>query len=127
MAYNEQLKRYLEYSRYEISYFVHIWTHIKNWLPVDIALDDDAYYKYNSHPVWLYFRNSYDDSCEDWLPVVVDKNPYIPLSDAHLNIAYLDYLSVCQFIHTYCELIKKLADSEINISDFVSNVMKRVV
>lgn len=36
-----EYKKWLKYSKDETSEFVHIWSHIKTWLHVDICLDEE--------------------------------------------------------------------------------------
>lgn len=115
---------WLEYSRYESSEFVHIWAHLKPWLNVDIGLDDDEYYKLNRHPLWIYFRNGYDDSA-DWLPLIITpKRCYIPLPSHKLNITYSDYHAVCEFGQTFHTYLKQLADGAISFIQFADIVRK---
>ncbi len=115
-------REWLKYSVDECSEFIHIWANIKTWLNVDICLDDDAYYKMNEHPLWIYFRNGYDEGAE-WIPLIVTKNIcYIPLLNCALNITFSDYDKVCDFCKMFYGFIKQLADSIISYSDFTSAV-----
>lgn len=115
---------WLEYSRYESSEFVHIWAHLKPWLKVDIGLDDDAYYKQNAHPLWLYFRNGYNDTA-NWLPLIVTpERCYIPLPSHKLNIIHSDYQAVCGFGQTFHASLQQLADCDISFIQFTDIVRK---
>ena len=68
-------------------------------LSVDIMVDNDATYEYMEHPVWIYFRNGYDDICDDWIPMIVSKNPYLPYPNKRVNISNDDFYKVLEFVY----------------------------
>ncbi|MBO7190249.1 MAG: hypothetical protein J6V55_06660 [Alistipes sp.] len=88
-------------------------------LSVDIMVDNDATYEYMEHPVWIYFRNGYDDICDDWIPMIVSKNPYLPYPNKRVNISNDDFYKVLEFVYEYRIVIKALANIKISTRDFI--------
>ena len=93
-------------------------------LSVDIMVDNDATYEYMEHPVWIYFRNGYDDICDDWIPMIVSKNPYLPYPNKRVNISNDDFYKVLEFVYEYRIVIKALANIKISTRDFI-HIIKR--
>ena len=111
----QELNRWLDYREDEVSYFVHIWAHLSpQWSKIDLGLDDDGYYQFYGHPLWLYFKNSYDTESYDWLPLSIDANPHIPLPESmyELKISEQDFNTVKEFALRYANILKKVADGE---------------
>lgn len=115
----EITKQYKEYHSDEISEFIHIYTKFHPWLHVDILLDDDEQYIINKHPLWIYFRNSYNNDIIDFIPLVITPTYcYIPM-DVKLNISYYDFDEVRQFCMTFYNIIKSIADCKVDSSELV--------
>lgn len=115
----KEYRRWRRYRQDEASSFVHIWAHLSPYLNVDIGLDDDGYHKYFHHPLWIYFKNSYETDSREWLPLIVDGTEcYIPLPEYHLHISEEDFREIVSFAGYYSKLIKRLADSEMNFGLF---------
>ena len=121
-----ELARWLTYRDEEASDFVHIWAHLRpQWSNVDLGLDDDSYYLYYGHPLWLYFKNSYDIDSTAWLPMCICESPYIPLprSKYRLDISDTDFETVKKFVIHYESLLRQVADGE--SSGILFDVMSR--
>lgn len=111
----QELNRWLKYRDEEASYFVHIWTHLRpQWFKVDIGLDDDGYYQYYDHPLWLYFKNSYYTANNNWLPLCICAEPHIPLPEStyELIISEHDFNTVKKFARRYADQLKQVADGK---------------
>lgn len=114
--------KWLSYKEDEHDEFVHLHKNLYAILDIDIALDDDMSYIYREHPLWLYFRNGYNNE-NDWIPLVISETEcYIPLQDMQLNITAYDYAQLCMYGKTFYKFIKRLADKEIDISYYISSV-----
>lgn len=123
-----EYQKWLDYSQDESHEFIHVWSHIKTWLNVDICLDDDGYYVMNEHPLWLYFKNGYDEATAEWVPLIISEEEcYIPLRDVSLNIVASDFQDVCKFGSKYYILIKQLADGGTNYTDFCTIVSQKIL
>ncbi len=121
MLSEKEYARWLTFRDEEASDFVHIWAHLRpDVIRVDLGFDDDGYYRYNDHPLWLYFKNSYDTDSNDWLPMCVCGSPYIPLPESRyqLNIADADFEAVKEFTRRYGRLLKRVADGESSVLVF---------
>lgn len=88
-------------------------------LSVDIMVDNDATYEYMKHPVWIYFRNSYDNNSNEWIPLVVSKQPYLPYPNKRVKISNEDFYKVLEFVYEYRIVLKALANIKISTRDFI--------
>lgn len=113
----KEKQRYIkDYYEEESTYvFVKIYKHLRNWLPVDIAIDPEKQYIKFRHPLWIYFNNGYGDTL-NWVPLIISDNVsdcYIPISGITLNITYNDFKKVKQFCADYYQFLKAYADEQI--------------
>lgn len=123
----EEYNRWIVYRDYESTYFVHIWSHLTDWLPVDIALDDDEYYKDDNHPLWIYFKNNHDSNSRDWLPLLISETGcYMPLDKSFLKITETEYNAICRFGERFHKEINLLANRELDFLDFCIAVRKSI-
>lgn len=108
------------YKKYEIkeANFMPISTK-HTGLPIDIMVDNDATYEYMEHPVWIYFRNGYEVDCNDWIPITVSKNPYLPYKNKRIEISKQDFDEVVEFVYEYRIVLKALANVKISTRDFI--------
>ena len=92
-------------------------------LPVTILLDQGAYVRDLKHPLWLYFRNSYDENENNFLPITISKSPkIIAFADDKINIFRNDLLKIYRFIAKYQKAIQDVAYDRIDIDDFNTNL-----
>ena len=112
----------LPYYEEETSYvFLHIFRHLHNWLPVDVALDPEKQYLKYNHPLWIYFNNSYSKEICEWTPMIISPNIdecYIPINNFQLGIATVDFEKVKKFCSTYYHTLKSLAEQKFDIFEF---------
>ena len=78
-------------------------------LPVDIYFDTEGVF----NPLCVYFRNGYEKTINEWLPIKVSNNPHLlgNIND-DLNITYADYLEVENFVYKYHEELILVAKEE---------------
>jgi len=81
-------------------------------LSVDIFVDDDASYQSHNHPQWIYFRNSYNSESCDYVPILISKEPEIPLQNHRLNISLDDLRKIKQYIVQNYHALLQMADRE---------------
>lgn len=111
-----------EFSTIEPCCFLLMQKKTHNWLDVDIRLDHcQSYLKYG-HPLWIYFRNSHDDSEDYWIPLVVDSKPFIPFPGLKPKISQYHFRQVCDFVSYHSDFIKELADQSIDFNGFVRSI-----
>lgn len=92
-------------------------------LPVDLFFDDSKSYEMWNHQLWIYFRNSYDKSSRNFLPMNVSEiNPIIPIESYKLNITQNDLHAIQYFIKLHYEIIKRFANTEIDCEDVVNSL-----
>ena len=92
-------------------------------LPVDLFFDDSKSYEMWNHQLWIYFRNSYDKSSRNFLPMNVSKiNPIVPIESYQLNITKTDLCAIQSFIKLHNVLIQKFANTEIDCEDVVNAI-----
>jgi hypothetical protein len=85
---------------------------IQSGLAVDIFVDGGGSYKIRHHPKWIYFRNSYDDSCYEFLPLLIDKYPRIPAINVSLNISHQDLNDIKRYILKNYHQLSQMADGK---------------
>jgi hypothetical protein len=67
-------------------------------LSVDVFVDDNQAYKHHNHPIWVYFRNTYNSDKHDYLPMLINEHPHIPLIQPKINISSKDVEEIKRFI-----------------------------
>ncbi len=113
---------YNEWSNYrndENSCFHLLPRSLYHWINVDIKLDNCQSYQKRGHPLWIYFRNSYNESEEEWIPLTVDRKPIIPFPDLKLKISQNHFKEVSDFVSYYSDLLRELADIDMNFNGFI--------
>lgn len=115
-------KEYKEYSAIETRYLILLQKRFYDWLNVDIKLDHCQSYKLHGHPLWIYLRNSFNESEDEWIPLVVDDQPFVPFSELKRKISRKHFKQVCDFVSFHSDLIKEPADYKIDFNGFVRNV-----
>lgn len=89
-------------------------------LPVKIWIDEGfAYLKYK-HPLWLYFRNGYNEDAE-LDPIVIGCNPYRPY-DTPLQITNEDFGTLLDFVCKFQHELLQVANMKYDINDFIENL-----
>lgn len=86
-------------------------------LSVEIFLDDGGAYKRNNHPLQVYVQNDYGNVA-NVLPIEVDASSLNTLSPPNIGISLDDYQEVLGFISKNKDLIKQLADGQVDHLDF---------
>lgn len=86
-------------------------------LSVDIFLDDGGAYKRNKNPLLAYMQNDYGDVAKV-LPIDVESANRITSAPPNLGILFTDYQKVLEFVSKNKELIRQLADGQIEHLDF---------
>lgn len=113
----------LEYYRYECEetfYFSWAIFTEDSGLPVKIWIDEGfAYLKYK-HPLWLYFRNGYNEDAE-LDPIVIGCNPYRPY-DTPLQITNEDFGTLLDFVCKFQHELLQVANMKYDINDFIENL-----
>lgn len=113
----------LEYYRYECEetfYFSWAISTEESGLPVKIWIDEGfAYLKYK-HPLWLYFRNGYNEDAE-LDPIVIGCNPYRPY-DTPLQITNEDFGTLLDFVCKFQHELLQVANMKYDINDFIENL-----
>lgn len=101
--------------------FAHTSTGFHTWFNVNLCFDDDQYYKTENHPLWFYARNGHTHEDEEWLKIIVtDKGVDLSEITSEIKIRDKNFKTLCDFVNAHHEDIRKLADSEINFSQFVT-------
>ena len=86
----------------------YVWLHTKNTgLYVDVFADDGEAYIRNGHPQYLYARNGYDKSVDDFIPFLVSENPRMLNSNQPVNLKKSDVEDIKRFIknHSFYQFI----------------------
>lgn len=113
----------LEYYRYECEetfFFSWAISTEESGLPVKIWIDEGfAYLKYK-HPLWLYFRNGYNEDAE-LDPIVIGCNPYRPY-DTPLQIINEDFGTLLDFVCKFQHEMLQVANMKYDINDFIENL-----
>lgn len=91
----------------------------KTGLPVDIQVDNNMTFSFMEHPVWIYFRNSYDNNSNEWIPLVVSKQPYLPYPNKRIKITNEDFEEIIDFVYEFRRELKALALSKISTISFI--------
>lgn len=94
-------------------------------LPVYIQIDNWSRFKYLEHPLWIYFKNSYDDRSNEWLPLVVSEKPYLPFPRKKVKITKEDFEKIVEFVSRYSSELRAVADdiNELTITDFCKQLV----
>lgn len=90
----------------------------RSGLPVNCFSDDGGAYIRHDHPLFFYMCNGYG-LCFDMLPLTVDDDPKVMLSNYELKISQSDFEKVRDFIKVNKENIIKLANDELVNTDFL--------
>ena len=90
-------------------------------LNVDLYIDDGGAYIRHEHPLWVYFRNGYSKN-DNVLPVSIDNNPQILVSNYNLNISKFDLDSIKEFIRQNANLLVSFANDELSHIEFFDNI-----
>ena len=80
----------------------------------------------NGHSLVLYLRNGYSRDVADFIPILVSNKPKVMDDDMDFHISNDDIISVMDFIQENQKLLVLLAKGEIETSDFVSNLKRRI-
>lgn len=86
-------------------------------LSVEIFLDDGGAYKRNNHPLRVYMQNGYGNVASV-LPIDVETSRPNTLPTPNIGISPADYQKVLEFISKNKDLIKQLADGQVDHLDF---------
>lgn len=91
----------------------------KTGLNVEIFLDDGEAYKRNGHPLWVYMQNDYNNFT-NVIPIEVDSVNQVMLGvPKNIGINMGDYQQVLKYINLNKELIKQLADCDIDHLEYI--------
>lgn len=104
----------LEYYRYECEE-----TFFFSW-----AISTEERFKHLEHPLWIYFKNGYEDRSNEWLPLVVSKRPYLAFPRKRVKITTDDFEKIVEFVSRYSNESRAVADNEkeLTIIDFMQIV-----
>ncbi|MBR4046138.1 MAG: hypothetical protein IKK05_04465 [Alistipes sp.] len=93
-------------------------------LPVYIHIDNWERFKHLEHPLWIYFKNGYEDRNNEWLPLVVSKRPYLAFPRKRVKITTDDFEKIVEFVSRYSNELRAVADNEkeLTIIDFMQIV-----
>lgn len=85
-------------------------------LPVDILIDTtEEYKKYGIEPC-IYFRNGYNKSKNNFVPLLISKTPEIP-GKVKLHIFDKDFLKLTMFVSRFSETLLQTADKKDHITE----------
>ncbi len=94
----------------------------KTHLPVTILVDEGASVRNQNTPICLYFRNSYDETDNTFIPIIINKNPKVIYGNTHLHIYKNDLQKILWFIVRNHKRLIDVAYNRLNINDFVSGL-----
>ena len=101
------------------SYWLTPLTPDKTRLPVTILVDEGASVRNHKTPICLYFRNSYDESDNTFVPITISKTPQVVLNGNALNIYKYDLQKILWFIVRNHKRLIDVAYDRLDIDDFV--------
>lgn len=94
----------------------------KTQLPVTILVDEGASVRSNKTSICLYFRNSYDESDNTFIPITISKNPTVLYGDSRLHIYRNDLQKILWFIVRNHKRLIDVAYDRLDIDDFVDGL-----
>jgi len=101
----------------------YVWLHTKNTgLNVDVFADDGEAYIRNGHPQYLYARNGYNKSVDDFIPFLVSENPRMLDISQTVNLKKSDIEDIKSFIKQNLDVLKGNADMKISHTEFYQNL-----
>jgi len=97
---------------------------IRTNLPMRIFVDDGYSYTRHEHPLWVYMCNGYSRQAPV-VPISVSKTPCVLLPEYQLNVLEEDLQKVYAFIIENYDGIVRLANDEIDDTDFKETLRKK--
>jgi hypothetical protein len=91
-------------------------------LPVNCFADDDGAYKCHNHPLWFLMINNYGNDSLDMLPLSIDDNPNVLVSDYNLHIKESDFEIIKNFIRINKDAILQLSNGTLINTAFLNTV-----
>jgi hypothetical protein len=68
-----------------------------------------CYIEYN-HPLWIYFRNSYDNHSGAYMAITVSDNPRVITKGRKIRISKSDLIDIINFVIRNQKLLKEISD-----------------
>lgn len=103
--------------------FEYVWLHPeKTGLNVDIFADDGEAYIRNNHPQYLYVRNGYNKSVEEFIPFLVSEKPCMLYNGFYVKLTNSDIEEVIDFIKENLEVLRTNADMKISHNEFYQSL-----
>lgn len=99
----------------------------KTGLPVNIYVDDSGAWKDSGHANRIKFQRDRGDRpiTRDMIPMSIDDNPQILVPNPDMDLSASDINAVKRFVVENKELLEKLGDTEIDIEDFIQNMVRQ--
>lgn len=112
--YYDNFKKYLKEHTEET--FEYLCLHPdETGIKVDIAIDDEASFIKNNHPLWLYFDNG--KHMENRIPVSISLNPQV-LANEHINISRQTLSDIKNFIRRNYKALVEYGHGNMDVTEF---------
>lgn len=99
----------------------------KTGLPVNIYVDDSGAWKESGHANRIKFQRDKGDRpiTRDMIPMSIEDNPRILVQSPDMELSASDIDAVKQFIRDNRILLEKLGNTEIDIEDFIREMVRQ--
>jgi hypothetical protein len=99
----------------------------KTGLPVNIYVDDSGAWKESGHANRIKFQRDRGDRpiTRDMIPMSIEDNPQILVPHPDMDLSAADVNAVKRFVVENKELLEKLGDTEIDIEDFIREMVRQ--
>lgn len=99
----------------------------KTGLPVNIYVDDSGSWRESGHANRIKFQRDRGDRpiTRDVIPMSIEDNPQILVPNPDMELSAADVNAVKRFVIENKELLEKLGDTEIDIDDFIQNMVRQ--
>lgn len=98
----------------------------KTGLPVNIYVDDSGAWRESGHANRIKFQRDKGDRpiTRDMIPMSIEENPRILVQSPDMELSASDVDAVRQFIRANRILLEKLGNTEIDIEDFIREMVR---
>lgn len=93
-------------------------------LKVDIAIDDEASFVKNNHPLWLYFDNG--EHMKNRIPVSISLNPQI-LTNEKINVSKATINGIKKFIKKNYNILIEYGYGNIGVLEFYGSIKENTM
>lgn len=99
----------------------------KTGLPVNIYVDDSGAWKQSGHANRIKFQKDKGDRpvTLDMIPMSIEDEPRILVSKPKMELSESDINAVKKFVVANKELLEKLGNTEIDIEDFIKDMIRQ--